>query len=107
MKEIKFRAWDKEKKGMFNWYFTEKGLFPSDFFNNSDYEVMQFTGLHDKNGKEIYEGDIIETRVSGKSGSAIKAVIWNTKYCGFNIKDDEELEREIIGNIYETPELLN
>lgn len=131
-REIKFRAWDKadkvmrevygllypkisnhgnRDKFMVNMHCSDyegsKAIILSDFERPLDeVELMQFTGLLDKNGKEIYEGDIIETRVSGKSGSAIKAVIWNTKYCGFNIKDDEELEREIIGNIYENPELL-
>jgi uncharacterized phage protein (TIGR01671 family) len=83
-----------------------------------DIELMQFTGLKDKNGKEIYEGDILRNNYS---------VRWNQLHCGwalYNAGDfcvdllaDEynrveellppwHLDIDIIGNIYENPELL-
>lgn len=110
MREIKFRAWDKDKKELFNWSFTQDGLFPADLFNNDNYVVMQYTGLKDKNNKEVYEGDIIE--VDG----VLAIVVYDIDFAMFNaqIHDGGFLmmakldhpRKEIIGNIYENPELL-
>lgn len=95
MREIKFRAWDKEKKEMFNDIWID-----GNFINMPEYIVMQFTGLKDKNGKEIYEGDIVKNidrvfEVTFKDGYF--SIIHNKKgllYC------------EVIGNKYENSELL-
>ena len=72
--------------------------------------VGQFTGLHDANGKEIYEGDILRISVSQNGIAEVK---WNTKCAMFveQMKNSSqwynlEGRKEIIGNIHDNPELL-
>jgi hypothetical protein len=121
MREIKFRAWLKEKKiigEVLGIDILHKEIFFSnedvDCYEHTDFkdiELMQYTGLKDKNNKEIYEGDIVTLHNSKYK------VIFNTKEARFVLRDDEfeseipftnnNNERmEIIGNIYENPELL-
>ncbi len=119
-REIKFRAWDKQIKKMVDYGFSvdfEDGtLYDDNQSAMSDCILMQFTGLHDKNGKEIYEGDIL------KYSLRVGKVVWeNEVYCGFVIEIltqegraypmKGKIERilgevKIIGNIYSNPELL-
>lgn len=124
----KFRAWDSWRKRMSvvdRIYIDTKGVRLYDDFGEywrdfSDVELMQFTGLKDKNGKEIFEGDIITNGtaiVDVKSHQTLgfyTVVNGEERFFGSNtsIKDFEnDVEEfssvtEIIGNIYENPELL-
>lgn len=108
MREIKFRAWN-EKAG--DWYSSsiikEFGLRFKD-----KYLLQQFTGLLDKNGTEIYEGDIVNVK-DNKNYQGVEVAYGdlgfqlNTKNGFCTDFDADEWEHfEIIGNIYESPELL-
>ena len=121
MREIKFRAWHKEEK-IIGEVLGIDILHKEIFFSNGDVhccgfsdfkyiELMEYTGLKDKNNKEIYEGDIVIHH------SKMHKIIFNAEEARFVLRDDEfELEipftnnnskrMEIVGNIYENPELI-
>ena len=124
-RDIKFRAWDKDK-GIMNyniqgyydnlgWDYYPKGVGAvfGDFLDNEYQEVMQYTGLKDKNGKEIYEGDIL--RLVGIEYDkplhyqvvyeAPTFIITRGRYKGDVLGSLSEYF-EVIGNIYENPELF-
>lgn len=120
-REIKFRVYISKYKILdtpdiinFN---TQEVKYDSDYYSLDDIELMQYTGIKDKNGKEIYEGDIVliridktnilhKTVVKFKHGAFIADIIGDNDYIylfhfGFN-KDDFG----VIGNIYENKNLL-
>lgn len=114
MKELKFRVWDGTK------YSIEPRL-DLVLLNTQTKEcsvvgfnkvIQQFTGLYDEKGKNIYEGDIVKIYVSGiyTKGTVIfyKGAFMVEDTCGFKHYPDKWIlvELEIIGNIFENPELL-
>lgn len=114
MKEIKFRFWDKDTK---HWvtsiepfdprFFVNRETGPIDVYSFSSemlerFTPVEFTGLKDKNGKEIYESDLVRTKKMGGEEfegevfiSPTQGVIVGNWPMGF------EKDREVIGNIYE------
>lgn len=115
MREIKFRAWGRENEEM-----VFSGDRPSfSFWKWVDYDsetpLMQYTGLKDKNGKEIYQGDILKwtswSLDSGRKANKISEVIWNAGAWRLSGNETWVLaiytNIEVIGNIYENPDLIN
>ena len=130
MREIKFRAWDRFNKR----FVKPENLSDSEHLSveNTDYgfrflddtesgfDYLQYTGLKDENGKEIYEGDIVSYvgySAYGRDEEPSKLIIeWDEIGGGFDlrwlfVKDDGDIglyniDIEVIGNIYENPEMV-
>lgn len=126
-REIKFKVWDKVTKKMLVNYnlFTFESNFGG--IKEEDIEICQYTGLKDKNGKEIYEGDILFTTIKLDDKFGEKPVYYLVKFTkiedccvggnGFVIEQSDfyfqafdfegNLQAKIVGNIYENPDLLS
>ena len=135
-REIKFKVWCKENEEFiqFNkmgfsedgslWYAqgvdeNEEETDPPYFENQNDWELMQYTGLKDKNGVEIFDGDIVSSIdfehnrehkgivVFDRGGFRVALQIKEFKFkLPFNSFEENESSLQVLGNIYENPELL-
>lgn len=121
---FKFRAWDKfykrfwtqEEMNEAGGFYYCYGLTP----NKSEFELMQCIGLKDKNGKDIYEGDILQSENKLMYPGGPRVVEWEDFGLRYTVKYEKDKDFyyhpmrgvdykwfEIIGNIYENPELIN
>ena len=107
--EIKFRQENlgvKGKKVWHYWGFIDGG-FISPLHGEGGGKSYQFTGLKDKNGKEIYEGDIVRSVIEDEYGkSNFDEGVYFEGSAFYPICEAPSENWEVIGNIYETPELL-
>lgn len=114
MREIKFRAWHKDSKEMLHAGVADIFIWQHE---KQPIEIMQYTGLLDKQGKEIYEGDVLKNGAIGGNNPERIKVAWNDQEGGFcGVVGITALPLscawfhygncEVIGNIYENPELL-
>jgi uncharacterized phage protein (TIGR01671 family) len=135
MREYKFRVWDKitnqylQELGIYYWHIPysldaekitgEANLFGlSDLLRDDNFVAQQHTGLKDKNGKEIYEGDILDFTARYKQTGPVEVIYYGASF-GCVVTDDGGLKEfwdlshivqqhypEIIGNIFENPDLI-
>jgi len=137
MRELKFRAWDKVNKKWIKSHYNQNQFIPIDLdndvlievvhddvsaegvvyksWNRKEVEIMQFTGLYDKDGTEIYEGDLIELFVNKKGAVMVEFV---NDFVGGWVLTHESIDQvislgvrkkselKVIGNIHENPELM-
>lgn len=126
-RELKFRVFD-PSAWRFAYFYLHNITVPDRLLCQHNYPVQQFTGLKDKNGKEIYEGEIVKISADfWKEYSTLATVMFGDYNCcygegyaydieyGFFLYDkvgrtfslrDEKFIYEIVGNAFETPELL-
>ena len=136
-KEIKFRIWDRQQRKFHtdaDWGISLRGNhiigfsshdswnddrgYKINLSNQDNLIVQQYTGLKDRNDKEIYEGDVViiytTDTETGECHSSIFEVYFDQSFCQFKIKTHSgcytmssvNTYGEVIGNIFENPELL-
>ena len=119
MREIEFKAWNVLEKLMTSWddikFLCRFALGIEEIFNNNRFIPLQFTGLKDKNGKKIFESDIV--KISPGFGCIFNEAIGVVKYeyasfwlmfkTGSSVVlDDHNCDLEVLGNIYENRDLM-
>ena len=118
MRELEFRAWWKDTKRFLDcdeWYMTCSGAKYLHYavmpYKDDNFIIEQYTGLKDKNGKKIYEGDIVRYAIRPSRTTVVEWWSGEEEYypccttSGFALPYSED-GYEVIGNIHENPEIL-
>lgn len=114
-REIKFRAWDESQKYMAYQGMPDLETLQSFIFHFGDKPLMQYTGRKDKNGQQIYEGDVVKCRgYNRREGEWVKTyvVVFDEESSAFSLQDKAGgifmifRKIEVIGNVFENPELI-
>lgn len=115
MREIKFRAWNGHN--MFN-NIQVGAMYLGDLIADPQWHLMQYTNLKDKNGREIYEDDLVKMHIVVLSPDDKVGRVEYTSEYGYSLlvhgrrirqsdwANDEDANYEVIGNVWENPELL-
>lgn len=117
-REIKFRIWEYEAKEFLYLDPMAGGLFDSKWFINDEQSVvMQFTGLYDNKGTEIWEGDIVRAYKPNSYLDGVHQIVWDSNRgrwayfqtflsIKYQVGNSGNIKCEVIGNIYENENLL-
>ena len=114
-REIKFRAWSKSRNKMLQPGDTTPVFWPSlrlceynDYGSQVTLEIMQFTGLQDASGKDIYEGDVVSSDYYYPEPEFAEITFSEGKFVADSAEQDAYLYGNllVVGNIYENPKLL-
>jgi uncharacterized phage protein (TIGR01671 family) len=116
-RQLKFRVWDDTQK-KFEYFELQDITVPTRLLMQHNFPVQQFTGIKDKNGKEIYEGDILVAKHNGGEGEANVGQVFfaagafmvdgdGTLYDHtLSLSPDIVFDSTVEGNVFENPELL-
>ena len=120
-RKLDFRVWDKEHSKFmvmdldselsitFNGHLMESYIDGYCLHNKDTYVIQQWTGLVDINDVKIYEGDIVKSRQESNSKESVGEIVWHHSYwalAGYKLFIFDDDTTDIIGNIFENPELL-
>lgn len=121
MRELKFRAWEKSSKTMVydvqeagrKWIIGESACESfQEVLDSWEYEVMQFTGLYDRNGREIYEGDVLKNDYGDLwvvvwNGTGFRLALFGDSKGIYSANEYYFSSCEVIGNIFQDGDLLD